>query len=364
MPRLCALQNVPSPRRWALVCVALFVAAWPARAQSPSPRLLADVEAAFARIQVDGEHLTARTNGLIPKPRYRVSLRNWFGLLNHFQGIQRVPFTDYVVISGSNPRGGSADLFVVRMAPGEEGEVVRRVEVDASMWHAGGLSVMNTILAVPLHQLSPRQAKIVFFDLTDPINPRKIPVEIARPGRKAGSVALTDLPNGRVLVAVLSAFDGLPRRLDFYLSRTPALTDGFMPEAASWRVSEVQARPGLERSFSYFQSINFVRQSDGRLFLAGFNNSFASPAILPGRDYADLYEVVFPAGAMRESPETVPVPAVIKVASHRLKCKDGFCNMDAAAGLFVDPETRSLSVYAMPGWLDGDTVKATVYRGR
>ena len=139
------------------------------------------------------------------------------------------------------------------------------------------------------------------------------------------------------------------------------LADGFLPEPASWYVSEVQARPGQERSFGYFQSINFVRQSDGRLFLAGFNNSFASPAILPGRDYTDLYEVVFPQSL---SGGALAVPAVIKVATRELTCKGGFCNMDAAAGLFVDPESRSLSVYAMPGWLDGDTVKATVYRGR
>ena len=57
-------------------------------------------------------------------------------------------------------------------------------------------------------------------------------------------------------------------------------------------------------------------------------------------------------------------PDVIKVASRRLNCKGGFCNLDAAAGLFVEPATDSMSVYAMPGWLDGDTLKATVYRGR
>ena len=333
-----------------------------AQAPAPPPSLIDDVVAAFGRIEVQGEHLKARANGLIPKPHYRVSIRNWFGLLNHFQGIQRIPSTDYVVFSGSNPRGGSADLFVARMTPGQEGEVVRHVEADASMWHAGGLSVMNNVLVVPLHQLSPRQGKIVFFDLADPLNPRKLPVEIARPGRKAGSVAVTELQNGRLLVAVLSAFDGLPRRLDFYLSRSSSLTDGFVPEPTSWHVSDVRARPGQERSFSYFQSINFIRQSDGRLFLAGFNNSFASPAFLPGRDYADLYEVVFPPSSIGAS--TLAVPLVIKVATRELTCRDGFCNMDAAAGLFVDPDSRSLFVYAMPGWLDGDTVKATVYRGR
>ena len=351
-------------RRWALICAAVLVTAWPGRAQSPAPGLLDDVEAAFTRIQVHGERLTARTNGLIPKPRYRVSLRNWFGLLNHFQGVQRIPSSDYLIISGSNPRSGTADLFVARMTPGEPGEIVRRIEVDGSMWHAGGLGVMNTILAVPLHQLSPRGAKIVFFDVTDPVTPRKLPVEIPRPGRKAGAAAVTALPDGRVLVAVLSAFDGLPRRIDFYLSRTPALTDGFASEPATWRVSEVQARPGQERTFDYFQSINFIRQSDGRLFLAGFHNNVTTPAILPGRDYADLYEVVFPQGPIDQAMTTVAVPDVIKIASRRLNCEDGYCNLDAAAGLFVDPVSRSMSVYALPGWLDGDTLKATVYRGR
>ncbi|HVQ41005.1 MAG TPA: hypothetical protein VMS54_02320 [Vicinamibacterales bacterium] len=355
---------MPLSRRWALVCAALLVTAWPGRAQSTAPRLLDDVEAAFGRIQVDGEHLTARTNGLIPKPRYRVSLRNWFGLLNHFQGVQRVPFSDYLIISGSNPRGGTADLFVARMTPGEQGEIVRRVEVDPSMWHAGGLSVMHTTLAVPLHQPSPRNAKIVFFDVSDPVAPRRLPVEIARPGRKAGAVALTDLPNGRVLVAVLSAFDGLPRRIDFYLSRTSALSDGFVSEPATWRVSEVQARQEQQRTFGYFQTINFIRQADGRLFLAGFHNNLTTPAILPGRDYGDLYEVVFPPGSMDGSPATPAVPDVIKIASRRLNCEDGYCNLDAAAGLFVDPASRSMSVYALPGWLDGDILKATIYRGR
>ena len=39
------------------------------------------------------------------------------------------------------------------------------------------------------------------------------------------------------------------------------------------------------------------------------------------------------------------------------------CNMDAVAGLFVDADTQSLSVYAAPGWVSGDVVRTTVYRG-
>ena len=345
-----------------VVCVVLVTGQWTGRAQPAQHRLIDDVEAAFARIDVRGEHLVAPTNGLIPDPRYRTSLRNWFGLLNHFQGIQRLAHSDYLVLSGSNPRSSSAELFVVRLGEDRAG-VVARIAVDSTMWHAGGLSTVGRILAVPLHGASPRHAKVVFYDMNDPERPLRLPVEIDRPGRKASAVAVTDLPNGRYLAAVLSAYDGLPRRMDFYLSRSTALGDGFLPAFVTWHVGDVNARAGQERTFSHFQGLNFVRQTDGRLFLVGFHNSFASPSILPGRDYADLYEVVFPAGSLNAISPALARPDVIKIANRRLQCTGGYCNLDAAAGLFVDADTQTLSVYAAPGWLNGDVVRATVYRG-
>ena len=224
-----------------------------------APPVIDDVESAFARIQVRGEHLTVRANGLIPKPRYRVSLRNLFGLWNHFQGIQRPQQSNYLVVSGSNPRSSRGELFVIRNDESGAGEVVANIDVDPVMWHAGGLSMLGSILAVPLHGGSPLHAKVVFYDLATPEQPRKLPIEISRPTRKASATAFTRLTNGHYLVAVASAFDGLPRRIDFYLSRTQALEDGFAPGPVTWRVSEVQSRPGQDRTFSYFQTINFVK---------------------------------------------------------------------------------------------------------
>jgi hypothetical protein len=345
---------------WVSVCLALLVPQWAGQAQPAGPRTIDDVETAFARIQERGEHLTARVNGLIPKPRYRTSARNWFGLLNHFQGIQRLS-GGYLALSGSNPRSSAAELFVVRVA-GSEGDVVARVALDSAMWHAGGLGMLGNVLVVPLHGATPRHAKVVFYDVSNPETLVKLPVEIDRPGRKASAVACTELPNGHLIVAVLSAFDGEPRRLDFYLSKSTKLEDGFVTEPVSWRVSEVQARAGQEKEFPYFQGISFVPQSDGRLYLVGFNNSFASPSFLPGRDYADLFEVVFPGNTIDAMPPRLESVIVTKIATRILRCTDGYCNMDAAAGLFVDANTQSLSVYAAPGWLDGDIVKATVYR--
>lgn len=325
--------------------------------------LIADVEQAFARIEVCGEHLNARANGLIPKPRYRTSARNFFGLRNHFQGIQRLPGSEHVALSGSNRSPAAAELFIVRLGRDpQDGEVVARIGLDPVMEHAGGLSVEGTVLAVPLHGGTPRHGRIVFYDVADPEHPRKLAVEVERPGRKAPAVALTRLDNGRFLTAVLSAYDGLPRRIDFYLSRTTVLDDGFQVSPVTWHVSAVRARPGQKRTFSHFQTINFIRQADNRLYLVGFHNSLASPASLPGRDYADLYEVIFPAGTIDSATARLEVPSIVKVANRMLRCRDGYCNLDAAAGLFVDPEAQTLSVYAAPGWLDGNMIKITVYR--
>jgi len=359
----------------ALAVVLLAVLAGsPARvlAQEPRPAdapVLEDVEAAFGRIDTRGEHSTACANGLIPKPLYRAAFTNFlFGLRNHFQGIQRLPDPGYVVISGSNK--GISDLFIVRLAPppGSDsstcaGAVVARIIVDDVMWHPGGLSMLGPILAVPVFGGTPRMAKIVFFDLSAPETPRRLPVEIMRPGRKATATALTRLPSGHVLVAVLSAFDGLPRRIDFYLSRTTDLAEGFEPEPVTWRTGDVDARPGQDRSFSHFQNINFVTQADGRLYLVGSHNSTAPQTFFPGRDYLDLYEVVFPKDTIDRADPVLQPPTITKVAKRKLQCTDGYCNLDTAAGLFVDPVTQSISVYATPGWLDGNTIKMTVYPG-
>ena len=333
---------------------------------STNPTVLDDVEAAFSRIGTGGTHITACSSGLIPKPQYRSSFANaLLGLRNHFQGIQRLPQPGYLVVSEASKQ--ASDLFIVRLAEdgpqsdGCHGEVVSRIEVDDELGHAGGLSMLGSILAVPLYTGSPRTAKVVFYDLAEPQAPRRMPVEIARPGRKATATALTRLRNGHYLVAVLSAWDRLPRRLDFYLSRTAVLQEGFQPEPVSWGVTSVNARPGQDRAFSHFQSINFIPQADGRLYLVGFHNSTGPQTILPGRDYADLYDVVLPTATTKDDEPVLEMPAVTKVANRMFRCTDKFCSFGAAAGLFIDPVTQAMSVYSTPGWLDGDAMKITVY---
>jgi hypothetical protein len=74
--------------------------------------------------------------------------------------------------------------------------------------------------------------------------------------------------------------------------------------------------------------------------------------------------VVFPRDTIDASVPRLVRPAVVKAGSRSLNCTDGFCNLDAAAGLYVDPASQSMSVYAAPGWLAGDRMKFTVYGGK
>lgn len=339
--------------------------------------LVDNVEEAFARIRVYGEYLAAHGNGLIPPPWYTTAVRNKMGFRNHFQGIQRLPNKNYLVVSGSNTNEPMSNLFIIKMdsqsatgnwttnipggkVPPPGDTVVKALSIDSVMWHAGGLSALGDILAVPVYGSKPLHGKILFYDMRNPEKPRKLGIEIDRPGRKAYAAALTKLSTGFYLAAVLSGRDHLPRRLDFYLSQSKNFLDGFNPNFVTWLASEVQAGAGQDKNFSDFQSIAFIPQSDERLFFAGFHNTIPSLRIIPGKDYGDLFEVIFPAETLRETNPVLAKPLIMKIANRQFYCKDGYCNMDAAAGLYINP-SGSLALYAATFWLDQNTIKFTAF---
>jgi len=213
-----------------------------------------NVEASLLRLRSRGDFMAAWNNGHIPKPWYTSSIKNKFGFRNHFQGIQRLRDSNYLIISGSNPNQATPTLFIVRMAsrrevgdwtsnvmidkkpPGKDA-IIKTIAIDSELWHAGGLGLLGNLLAVPLYGGKPLHGKIIFYDVENPENPRKLDFEIDRPYRKAYEVALTKLSNGRFIAAVESGRDGLPRRLDFYLSKSRNILDGFQNKPFTWLIS-------------------------------------------------------------------------------------------------------------------------------
>ncbi len=343
-----------------------------AQSSERSAAVVVDVEAAFARLPRTGVPLAVWTAEAIPSPAYTTRLDNRLGFRNHFQSVVRAGSGNVLVLSGSDARQKRSSLFIAGVGEIDTGGplgsnlgaarrppatdvVLNRVDLDSILWHAGGLAVHGHVLAVPLYGADPIRGRVSFLDITDPLTPRPLAVSIERPGRKAYAVAMTVLADQHYLVAVLSARDGLGRRLDFYRSHSAALGDGF-GEPVTWTADAVEAREGQDENFADFQNISLVRQADGRLFLIGLHNTAPSMEVLPGRDYADLYEVVLGADPARE----LAVPRITKIANHHLVCEDGYCNLDAAGGVHVDARGE-LVIYGAAFWVDGDRLQLTEF---
>jgi len=273
-----------------------------------------DVEAAFAAIPARGHPLGVWNAGLIEYPFYSFNRDhdNWG---NHFQGIQRLRNSNYLVISGGNianqgdlthwdlagpgqwngMRDPIASLFVARLAsrpvrgpfgtnidpasasPDEADRLIIDLELGGPiddgnyLWHPGGISVVGDLVVVPvenyLERLGKRISKILFVDVSDPERPQVLEQSIDRTRGpvvdKAGAAALVHLDDGRFLVAARST-----RRLFFYPSRTTRFEDGF-DESAVVVFDEKQAGAtgGLESTAFGGSTINFLRQADGRIYL-------------------------------------------------------------------------------------------------
>jgi len=346
-------------------------------ARCDSNPIIPDVREALFRICSHGEYMGAWDHNLVPSPWYTASIFNKLGFRNHMQGIQRLRNSNFLVLSGSNTNVPVANLFIIEIAsrskngdwtsnlildnrPPQQDAFIRAIDVDSTLWHAGGISAMGDILAVPIFGYKPLHGKIIFYNMQNPLAPQLLPVAIDRPGSKAYAVALARLANHRIAVAVLSDRDHRPRRLDFYISRSTTFGDGFNPQPLTWFASDAQAGNGQKAKFSDYQSIYLLRQKDGRLFLLGFHNTIPSIRILPGKDYADLFEVQLPGPFANGGSPAAQKAVLIKIAHRQFFCKDGYCNMDAAAGLYIHPSGR-LSLYAATFWIDENMLKFTSF---
>ena len=352
----------------------------PLRAPDPRVRLRLDaprvpqVKAAFNRLFRRGDHLAFHDGGKIPWPRYTADTGNGFGKDNHFQGVQRLGRGGHLVVSGGDPhRPRCSHVFVVRAAsrvargpwgsnlrfrhrPPERDKIVRTIGVSRKYWHAGGVSVCGDIMALGIEgKKSSDGSRVLFYSMGDPDDPRQFAHKIIRKRKKAGAVALTRLENGFFLVAVLTG-----KTIDFYFSRTVDFFDGFSPTLVTWRTAALQVGWGGDENFGKYQTINFVTQSDGRLFLLGLHNTSPAAPVVPGRDYVDLFGVSLPRSVTRATP-SLDTPTITKVGKRQFFCYDGQCNMDGAAGLHVT-QSGELVVYSTFHWRMDGVVRFNEFR--
>mmetsp|Transcript_104678 Transcript_104678/g.265740 ORF Transcript_104678/g.265740 Transcript_104678/m.265740 type:complete len:469 (+) Transcript_104678:56-1462(+) len=316
--------------------------------------MLANAEGHVLQVNIGHAHIVGMDKGHMPYS-------------DHFQSVQRAQGTNTIYLSASNGEQGAGLLVVAELGsrpaagamgsnmaeqkrPPAQDAIKQVIAVDQVYQHAGGMDSFENILAIgvePACEVSARVSggcktagRVHFYDTTDPLNPKELPYTVERSGITAGTVSLTRQDDGKFLL-VVGGTDAA--QLDFYISQTTSLLNGNpgFQKVLSWTSKSLLVDAGSDSDYGAYQTMNFVQQTDGSLFLVGLFRSMNGL----GSDYADLFKVDSNSHGI----------SLTKKSSIKLKCEPSTCNFQAAAGLYIaSPDT--LLVYASdwePHWEDG-----------
>lgn len=308
---------------------------------------------------------------------------------SHYQGIVRVPGpgVPYLMLSSSVNTGDKmGTLLTVRMGSRDrDGERLRsnRLEKDESArvtpppaedkvtaykkfrWeHLGGMQACGDILVLPLEDptfTTTTQGRIAFLDIRDPEAPVEFLTSITSTEHKFGVAGLIRLPDQHFLVA---ATWGENESVEFYRSTHTNFNQGQLGWTLvdTWESSELKGGYKWPTGKTSHQMLNFVLQEDGRLFLLGARNTFATTPFLIGEDELFLYEVTgFQAGSTK-------ITLTQSSEARHLYCRNaetGFADFLAGIGVYVSP-LGELIVYASEhyNWGPGSSVRFIEFRNR
>lgn len=215
-----------------------------------------NVQAAFNRIADRDERLGLR-RGVLSSSVYA-------GRNPHLQGIQRVPNTNVMYVSGSDgraqlltgqlasrsSRGRFRSNRITSNAPPSSDRITGSRVLSSSLTHAGGFQVSGGLLAIGLEQSGRSETQL--WEVSNPTRPRGPVMRIQRPNDQAGAVALVRDGNSWLMIVGRHNSD----ILDFYRG-TPQLAFTLF---ATWHESELT---GMDREFGNYQNLNLIRQRDG-----------------------------------------------------------------------------------------------------
>jgi hypothetical protein len=246
----------------------------------------------------------------------------------HIQGIARSPQTGkpifYVTRSGNvHDEDYYGSLMVVEMGsrdtdgerlrsnrlfsdhetrtsrpPGGD-KVIKNISYD-SWEHPGGIQMVGDILAVPLEGPPGgfERSKVIFYDCSDPKNPVKLDYELSFTYHKAGVVGITKLPDGHFFMIVTWGDNAV---VQFYRSNeTSFFAPGFKFKGHPESLENFQDLTadgywptGGSRGQYPFQTLNFINQTDGKLFLIASrcSDSWAPSSAHHGDDLMYLIQV-------------------------------------------------------------------------
>ena len=213
-----------------------------------------------------------------PSPM-EVSFSNSLEIVNsggHIQGIQKLRHnnTDYYVLSGS-----SSEYSYYAIVKTGKVNLVTSVNkiLDKPLKHAGGFQIWENLMAIGVEDNEAKNKSRVFvFNLDNPEKPPEKPLTIIeRIGTfkraTAGCVAITIIDQ-KVLIAV---GDWDSKHLDFYrVSEEKLYEEGAVLELEySIDSQKLKKDNWVDESWNSYQAINFLKDADENLFLAGMTSS-------------------------------------------------------------------------------------------
>ncbi len=348
-----------------------------------------DAKKAFSYIPVRSHNFfSIATNDAFMMPHYQTfessRRRGYWSESNYFCGVKRLPMHlglgRYLAVIGSNPHIPASQLCIVDMGSQEnhhqwdsklqkkdrvrdnDNKIMKTVTIDKDYWLAGGVDMAGKYLAIPITQGS--SSKIVFYDLADPLKPKRIPGSVERLGEHSDAVGITRLSQGNYLLAVWKRGKNRTESgIDFYFSKNSSLAEGFQTD---YMVTIPENRfSGTKERFA-FRSLNFVHDYADKAYLIATENSTFKDPIPSGVDYICLFDVELypvtdsirsharnlkPNDLVASLPLGSLMPTVNFIEEKHVYCKKGMCSFNAGSSIYI-PDQQHIYVYSVPRWVD------------
>ena len=299
------------------------------------------------------------------------------GIDNHFQGIQRCKDGKSFISTAGAKNTQEGHLFITsinsylnRMPPSGK-RIKRKVDYETgpignnslvrstpaldahigsyeietgNYWHAGGFSILDHVAVVPVEykvrvgNVWTYNSKILFLDIEDLSNPKRNAYQIMRQGKLAGATSIIQLSNGLFICAVWTDSDTLGHRFDFYISQSSDVFSNYRL-IGSVAGKEIDI---VKKDKPKFQSINFVKEQSGKIFLLAFSNTSPLPSKGENRGY--LIEVFTDQMFTANTVVRTGHPTLSFIAKKSFGKAHSYCDFSASAGVHITSDGQ-LIVY-------------------
>jgi hypothetical protein len=252
----------------------------------------------------------------------------------HIQGVQQLG-KRYLVVSGSS--NDKAYFFIAKMNGqrlSKKGKIIKMVYINddfPSMRHnhASGIQIMDNILIIGTEGGGdPIKSSLVFYDLSDPMNPKALKQKINRQQDTAGAIGICTY-NNKIIIAA-GGWDS--DRVDIYKSNQSSFEhpDLEFSLLKTWQTKHKNISDWATGSWGTYQSLNFVKENDQDLFLVGFYQDAFK------QSWAELYEV-----NLKNNPTDI-----FKKIKSRLMVGQEDTSFKNGGGLFFNDTQKRIRLFA------------------